>query len=85
MEKRDIEWRTALRDREVAFWIKTDKNEARLIKLLEDRDNALKASLESRDNNWLNSLEHCKQSFHLMTYEQINSKTLLESLDRRQR
>ena len=53
--------------------------------MLEDRDNALKAGLESRDKNWFNSLEHCKQSFRLMTYEQVNNKTLLESLAKRQR
>ena len=53
--------------------------------MLEDKDKALKASLESRDNNWLNSLAHCKQSFRLITYEQINSRTLLESLAKRQR
>ena len=56
-----------IRDREVAFWTEKEKHEARLIKMLEDRDNALKACLESRDNNWLNSLAHCKESFHLMT------------------
>ena len=56
-----------------------------LIKMLEDRDNTLKAGLESRDKNWLNSLEHCKQSFCLMTYEQVNNRTLLESLAKRQR
>ena len=53
--------------------------------MLEDRDNALKACLESRDNNWLNSLAHCKKSFCLMTYEQVNNMTLLESLAKRQR
>ena len=68
----------------MAFWTKTGKHEAELIKMLEDRDNALKACLESRDNNWLNSLEHCKQSCRLMTYEQVNNRTLLESLAKRQ-
>ena len=53
--------------------------------MLEDRDNALKASLESRDKNWFNSLAHCKQSFRLMTYEQVNNRTLLESLAKRKR
>ena len=33
----------------------------------------------------MNSLAHCKQSFLLMTYEQVNSKILLESLAKRQR
>ena len=73
-----------IRDREVDFWIETRKHEARLIKMLEDRDNALKACLESRDKNWLNSMTHCKESFCLMTYEQVNNRTLLESLAKRQ-
>ena len=72
-----------IRDREVAFWTETGKHEAGLIKMLEDRDNALKACLESRDENWLNSLAHCKESFRLMTYEQVNNRTLLESLAKR--
>ena len=50
--------------------------------MLEDRDNALKACLESRGKNWLNSLAHCKESFHLITYEQINNRTLMESFKR---
>ena len=37
----------------------------------------MRAELEKRDQNWLNSLAHCKQSFHLMTYEQVNSRTLM--------
>ena len=53
----------------MAFWTELGKHEARLKKMLEDRDDALKACLESRDDNWLNSLAHCKQSFCLMTYE----------------
>ena len=72
-----------IRDREVAFWTEIGKHEAGLIKMLEDRDNALKACLESRDRNWLNSLARCKESFRLMTYEQVNSRTLLESLAKR--
>ena len=50
-----------------------------------DRDNSLKACLESRDKNWLNNFSHCRESFHLMTYEQVNNRTLLESLAKRQR
>ena len=68
----------------MACWIETGKHEAGLIKMLEDKDNALKAGLESRDKNWLNSLDHSKQSFPLMTYEQVNNRTLLESLGKRQ-
>ena len=74
-----------IQDREVAFWTETGKHEADLLKMLRDRDNALKACLESRDKNWLNNLTHCKESFHLMTYEQVNNRTLLESLAKRHR
>ena len=84
-EKRDTKWRTLISDREVAFWTETRKHEAGLIKMLKDRDNALKAGLEYRDQNWLNSLAHYKQSFLLMTYEQVNNRTLLESIAKRQR
>ena len=84
MEKRDTKWITVIRHREVAFWTKTGKHEAGLLKMLGDRDNALKACLESRDKNWLNNLAHCKESFQLMTYEQVNNRTLLESLAKRQ-
>ena len=45
-----------IRDREVAFWTKTDIHEANLVKILEDGDKAMKAALESRDRDWLNSL-----------------------------
>ena len=72
-------------DREVAFWTETGIHEASLLKMLEDRDNAMKATLESRDRDWLNSLMHCKESFRLMTHEQVNNRTLMESLAKRQR
>ena len=53
--------------------------------VLRDRDNALKPSMDSSDNNCMNSLGHCQQSFRMMSYEVKNNKTLLESLDMRQR
>ena len=52
---------------------------------MRDSDNALKESMDSRDKNSMNSLGHCKQSFHLMSYEIKNNRTLLESLAMRQR
>ena len=73
-----------IRDREVAFWTETGIHEANLVKLLEDRDKAMKAALESRDIDWLNSLKHCEEIFRLMTYEQVNNRTLMESLAKRQ-
>ena len=50
---------------------------------LKQRDEELRAKLEEMDHNWLNSMAHCNQSFRLMTYEQVNSRTLLESLAKR--
>ena len=41
--------------------------------------------MDSRDNNYMNSLGHCQQSFGMMSYEVKNSRTLLESLAMRQR
>ena len=40
-----------IRDKEVAFWTEIRKHEVGLLKMLGDRDNALKACLESRDKN----------------------------------
>ena len=60
---------TVIREREVAFWIETGIHEANLVKMLENRDKAMKVALESRDRDWLNSLPHCKESIRLMTYE----------------
>ena len=53
--------------------------------MLGDRDNAFNTSLESRDKNWLNNLAHYRESFRLMIHEQVNNRTLLESLAKRQR
>ena len=53
IEKKDIQWRTVLRD----------------------RDNALKASIDSIDSNSMNNLGHCKQSFRLMSFEVIATDT----------
>ena len=44
--------------------------------VLRDRDNALKASMDSRDNNCMNSLGHYKQSFRMMSYDVKNHRTL---------
>ena len=55
------------------------------MKMLEDRDKDMKVALELRDRDWLNSLQHCKESFRLMTYEQVKNRTLLESVAKRQR
>ena len=74
-----------IRDREVAFWTEMGIHEENLVKMLEDRDKAMKVALESRDRDWLNSLQHCKESIRLMTYDQVNNRELMESLAKRQR
>ena len=53
--------------------------------MLEDKDKAMKATLESRDRDWINSLQHCKERIRLISYEQVNSGALMESLAKRQR
>ena len=58
-----------IRYRKVAFWTETCMHEASLLKMLEDKDKAMKATLEPRDRDWLNSLKNCKESFRLMTQE----------------
>ena len=73
-----------IRDKEVAFWTETSIHEANLVKMLEDKDKAMKAALESRDRDWLNSLQHCKESIRLKTYEQVNNWALMESLAKKQ-
>ena len=85
MEKRDTKYRIVIRDREVAFWTKTYIHDANLVKMLEDKDKGMKAALESRDRDWLNSLKHCNESARLLTYEQVNNRTLMESLAKKQR
>ena len=52
---------------------------------LRKRDEEWRGEVEKRDQYWSNIIGHMKQSFRLMTYEQINNRTFLESLAKRQR
>ena len=74
----------ALKKRVEEWKAEIEKRDTKLRTILRDRGNALKASMDSRDNNYMYSLGHCKQSFHMMSYEIKNSRTLLESLAMRQ-
>ena len=56
--------------------IEIEKRDAEWRIVLRDRDNALKASMDSRDNNCMNSLGHYKQSFCMMSYDVKNHRTL---------
>ena len=49
---------------------------------LRKRDEERRGELETRDQYWLNSIGHMKQSFRLMTYEQVNNRAFLESLQK---
>ena len=61
------------------------KRDHNLEDALRQRDKEWRGELENRDQYWLNSMGHMKQSFRLMTYEQVNNRAFLESLARRQR
>ena len=85
MEQRETELREVIRVRYVAFWEETDIHEFNLLKMLEDRDKSLKETLKSRDREWLNSLQHCRDSLRLNTPELMNNRALMEILSKRQR
>ena len=53
--------------------------------MLEKRGKAIKEELTSRDREWLNNLQHCRDILRIMSHEQINNRTLMESLAKRQR
>ena len=65
--------------------IEIEKRDAEWRTILRDKDNALKAGMDSRDNNCMNSLGHYQQSFRMMGYEVKNNRALQESLAMRQR
>ena len=85
LRRRDQNLEDALKKRDEEWKIEIEKKDIEWRTILRDRDNALKASMDSIDNNCMNSLGHCKQSFRMMSYEVKNNRTLLESLAMRQR
>ena len=85
IEEMDSMWRKELQERDEIFWNEARKQEYNLCEMLEKRDLALKEALKERDQEWLNSLNHCKESVRLMTLEQINNRSLMETLSKRQR
>ena len=79
LERRETKWREVIRIRDVAFWEETKIHESNLLKMLED----IKVALESSDREWLNSLQHCRDSLRLNTQELINNRCTLESIGKR--
>ena len=85
LKRRDQNLVDALKKMDEEWKIEIEKRGIEWRTILRDIDNALKVSMDSRDNNCMNSLGHYKQSFLLMRYEIINNRPLLESLVMRQR
>ena len=84
MEERDAKLRKEFKNRDMTFWDETIKNNESLCKMLERRAQEMMAALQNRDKLWLGSLKHCKQSYRMMTCEQVNNKLALESIGKRQ-
>ena len=99
MKERDNQLKTQLQLRDEYFDAELKRRGQNLDVALKKRDEewkveidkrdtkwrtVLKASMNSRYNNCMNSLGHCKQSFPLMSNEIINNMTLLESLAMKQ-
>ena len=85
MKERDDQLKIQLQLRDKYFDAELIRRDQSLEDALKQRNEEWRAELEKRDQNWLNSLTHCKKIFHLMTYEQVNNRTLLESFVKRQR
>ena len=73
-----------LKIRDVIDWEEAGKQEYNLCEMQEKRDKAIKEELTSRNREWLNSLQHCRDSLKIMSHEQVNNRTLMESLAKRQ-
>ena len=85
LRRRDQNLKDALKKRDEEWKVEIEKKDIEWRTVLRYGDNALKASMDSRDSNFMNSLGHCKQSFCVMSFVIINNRTLLESLAMRQR
>ena len=83
MKERDDQLKIQLQLINEYFGLELRRRDQNLEYALKKKDEEWRAELEKRDQNWLNSLAHYKQSFRLLTYEQVNNRTLLESLAKR--
>ena len=83
MEEKDAKLREELKNRDMTFWDETTKNVEPLCKMLQRRDQEMMEALRNRDKLWLGSLHQCKQSYIMMSYEQVNNRTSLESIGKR--
>ena len=76
-------WREELNKREEAYWKGQKEKGDSLERMLEMRDHGKHGILASRDQAWLNSLQHCNESLRLMTQEKINMRATMESVGKR--
>ena len=85
MKERDNQLKLQLQLRDEYMEADLKIRDQNLEDALRKRDEEWRVELEKRDQYWLNSIRHMKQSFRLMTYEQVNNRAFLESLAKRQR
>ena len=85
MKERDHQLKLQLQLRDEYMEAELKRRDQNLEDALRKIDEEWRGEVEKRDRYWLNSIGHMKQSFRLMTYEQINNRTFLESLAKRQR
>ena len=52
--------------------------------MLEIRDKEIKEALVSRERDWLNNLEHYRDSLRMITHEQVNLRAAMELICKRQ-
>ena len=84
MKERDNQLKFQLQLRDEYMEAELRRRDLNLEDALRKRDEEWRAELEKKDQYWLNSMAHCKQSFRLMTYEQVNNRAFLKSLAQRQ-
>ena len=74
-----------LKNKDVIYWEEIGKQEYNLCEMLEKRDKSITEKLTSGDREWLNSLQHYRDCLRIMSHVQVNNRTLIESLAKRQR
>ena len=77
MKERDNQLKLQLQLRDEYMEVELRRRDQNLEDTLRKRDEEWRAELKKRDYYWLNSMAHYKQSFQLMTYEQVNNRALL--------
>ena len=85
MKERDNQLKFKLQLRDEYMEVELQRRDKNLEDALRKRDEEWRGEVEKRDQYWSNCIGHMKKSFRLMNFEQINNRTLLETLAKRQR